>query len=415
VITKAPQSFVGYDRTEADTDVLAFRQEGERVDVILRENPFYAESGGQVSDAGLLIGKGWAFQVDAVRKSPEGTLLSGNFGDQFEPTPVAARVDAPRRRSIERNHSATHLVHAALRKVLGTHVRQQGSLVEPERLRFDFSHHGPIDAHLLQEIEHAVNEQVLANVPVETREMPYPEAIKLGAMAFFSEKYGEVVRVVRMGDSIELCGGTHVRSTGQIGLFRFSGQGGVAAGVRRIEAVTGEGAYRSVLEQQDRLRQIADLLRSQPDQAFRKAEQLLLEKTKLEARLAEALKGGSAVADQGRSLEINGVSVTLSDTALENREEIAAVADSFRQGRANSVLVLFNAGGRGAVHVAVTEDLVKSGNKAGDLVGRIAALGGGKGGGRPQFASAGIGDGSRMDEIKSAVPQLVSDWLNGGG
>ena len=415
VLKQDPQAFVGYDRTEADTDILAFRQDADRVDVILRENPFYVESGGQVSDVGGLSGAGWALRVDAVGKSPQGTMLSGNFGDRFEPTPVAARVDAPRRRSIERNHSATHLVHASLRKILGTHVRQQGSLVEPDRLRFDFSHHGPIDAGVLQQIEHEVNEAVLGNTPVETREMPYPEAIKLGAMAFFSEKYGDVVRVVRMGDSIELCGGTHVRSTGQIGLFRFSGQGGVAAGVRRIEAVTGEGAYRSVVEQQDRWRQIAELLRSQPDQALRRAEQLIQEKTKLEARLAEALKGGGAVTDPGQTLEIGGVSVTVRDTALENRDEVAQVADSFRQGRANSVLVLFNAEGRGAVHVAVTEDLVKSGKKAGDLAGRIAALAGGKGGGRPQFASAGVGDVSRLAEIKSAGPRLVSDWLNGGG
>jgi len=342
-------------------------------------------------------------------------MLSGNFGDTFEPTPVAARVDAPRRRDIERNHSATHLVHAALRKILGSHVRQQGSLVEPDRLRFDFSHHGPIEAGVLQQIEHQVNEAVLGNAPVDTREMPYPEAIKLGAMAFFSEKYGDVVRVVRMGDSIELCGGTHVRSTGQIGLFRFSAQGGVAAGVRRIEAVTGEGAYRSVVEQQERLRQIAELLRSQPDQALRRAEQLVQEKAKLEARLADALKGGGAAPEPGQVLEIGGVSVTVSDTGLENRDEVAAVADSFRQGRAKAVLVLFNTEGRGAVHVAVTDDLVKSGKKAGDLAGRIAALAGGRGGGRPQFASAGVGDVSRMAELKSAVPRLVSEWLNGGG
>ncbi|MEP7327119.1 MAG: alanine--tRNA ligase [Gemmatimonadota bacterium] len=414
-LRKDPQIFVGYDATQSDTDILAFRQSGDRVDLILKENPFYVESGGQVSDVGEVSGQGWSLQIDHVKKSPEGVLISGVFSDPFEPTPVAARVDSPRRRSIERNHSATHLVHAALRKILGSHVRQQGSLVEPDRLRFDFSHHGPIDPGMLQQIEHDVNEQIFGNAPVDTREMPYPEAIKLGAMAFFSEKYGDVVRVVRMGDSIELCGGTHVRSTGQIGLFRFSGQGGVAAGVRRIEAVTGEGAYRSIVEQQERLRQVAELLRSQPDQVLRRAEQLMQEKTRLEGRLAEALKGGGGAADPGETLDVGGVSVTLSDTALENRDEVAATADRFRQGRVKAVLVLFNAEGRGAIHVAVTDDLVKSGKKAGDLAGRIAALGGGKGGGRPQFASAGVGDVSRMPEIKSAVPRLVSDWLNGGG
>ena len=195
--------------------------------------------------------------------------------------------------------------------VLGTHVRQQGSLVEPDRLRFDFSHHGPIDAATLQAIESEVNEHILENSPVETREMPYPDALKLGAMAFFSEKYGDIVRVVRMGDSIELCGGTHVRSTGQIGLFRFVGQGGVAAGVRRIEAVTGSGAYRAVLELQERLRQVAETLRAQPDQLLRRSEQLMEEKSRLEARLAEALKGSSGSPASGDEFEVNGVSVTV--------------------------------------------------------------------------------------------------------
>jgi alanyl-tRNA synthetase len=349
--------------------------------------------------------------VDRVRKDPLGTVVSGSFPETFEPSPLEALVDAPRRRSIERNHSATHLVHAALRRVLGTHVRQQGSLVEPDRLRFDFSHHAPLDAATLQAIESEVNEHVLENAPVETREMPYPEALKLGAMAFFSEKYGDVVRVVQMGDSLELCGGTHVRSTGQIGLFRFGGQGGVAAGVRRIEAVTGSGAYHAVLELQDRLRRIAETLKAQPDQVVRRSEQLLEEKLKLEARLAEALKGGAGTPLTGDQFDVNGVAVTVGQTALENREEVAAVADSFRGGKSRALLVLFGSGDRGAVHVAVTDDLVKAGRKAGELVSRIAAVGGGKGGGRPQFASAGIGDPEKMSAARAAVPSLVAEWL----
>jgi alanyl-tRNA synthetase len=250
-------------------------------------------------------------------------------------------------------------------------------------------------------------------VPVETREMAYPDALKLGAMAFFSEKYGDVVRVVTMGDSIELCGGTHVRSTGQIGLFRFTGQGGVAAGVRRIEAITGTGAYLAVLELQERIRQISEALKAQPDQVIRRAQQLLEEKAKLESRLAEALKSGGSPPPSGEQLEINGIAVTVGDTALENRDEVAAVADSFRQGKSSAVLVLFSSAGRGAVHVAVTDDLVKTGRKAGDLASLIAAVGGGKGGGRPQFASAGIGDPARLPEARAAVPALVTRWLDG--
>ena len=410
-LRKDPQRFVGYESTTAETEIIAFRQDGSRVDLVLRENPFYVESGGQVSDTGVVTGQDWALQVDSVRKDPLGTVVSGGFPETFEPTSLEALVDAPRRRNIERNHSATHLVHAALRRVLGTHVRQQGSLVDSDRLRFDFSHHGPIDSATLQIIEREVNDHVLENAVVETREMAYPDALKLGAMAFFSEKYGDVVRVVQMGDSIELCGGTHVRTTGQIGLFRFLGQGGVAAGVRRIEAVTGSGAYRAVIELQDRLRRVAETLRAQPDQLVRRTEQLLEEKTKLETRLAEALKGGSGSASGGDQFEVNGISVTVGETALENRDEVAAVADSFRGGKSGALLVLFSGAGRGAVHVAVTDDLVKAGRKAGDLVSRIAAVGGGKGGGRPQFASAGIGDADKLPAARAAVPSLIAEWL----
>ncbi len=203
--------------------------------------------------------------VDSVRKDPKGTVVGGDFAEPFEPTAVQASVDAPRRRDIERNHSATHLAHYVLRKRLGGHVRQQGSLVQPERLRFDFSHHGPIEPATLHAIEDEINDLVLANDVVTTREMPYPDALALGAMAFFSEKYGDVVRVVQMGPSIELCGGTHVRTTGQVGPFRFSAQSGVAAGVRRVEAATGAGAWRALREQERRLAQVAETLKSQPE------------------------------------------------------------------------------------------------------------------------------------------------------
>src|SRR6185295_18809503 len=274
-VRRGKQRFVGYQATEADTDILAFRQEGPRVELVLRENPFYAESGGQVSDVGGIAAPDWSLSVDTVRKDPKGTVVAGTFGEAFEPAAVRAAVDAPRRHDIERNHSATHLVHYALRKHLGPHVRQQGSLVEPERLRFDFSHHGPIDAAALHAIEREVNDLVLANDQVSTREMAYPDALALGAMAFFSEKYGDLVRVVQMGPSVELCGGTHVRSTGQIGTFRFSGQSGVAAGVRRIEAVTGTGALRAVRELEERLAQVADVLKAQPEHLVRRVEQLL--------------------------------------------------------------------------------------------------------------------------------------------
>jgi alanyl-tRNA synthetase len=245
---------------------------------------------------------------------------------------------------------------------------------------------------------------------VTTRQMRYADALALGAMAFFSEKYGDVVRVVQMGPSIELCGGTHVRSTGQVGPFRFTGQTGVAAGIRRIEAVTGTGAFRAVRELEHRLAQVADALRAQPEHLVRRVEQLLEERERLEARLAEALRSGGG-APTGERTQVQGVDLTIADTATDDRAEVGRIADQFREGARNGVLVLFSTGGRGAIHVTLTDDLVAGGRKAGDLVNRIAALSGGKGGGRPHFASAGAGDPGKLGAARAATPGLVAEWL----
>jgi alanyl-tRNA synthetase len=244
--------------------------------------------------------------------------------------------------------------------------------------------------------------------------MPYPDALALGAMALFSEKYGDVVRVVSMGESsIELCGGTHVRSTGQIGLFQFASQGGVAAGVRRIEAVTGPEAYTLVESLQKQIAGASSALKSQPDHLLRKLEQLIEERERLHTRVNELLRGGAAAPAEGTTLDIGGVAVTLGETEVENREEVLALVDGFRTGTSGAVLVLFGTAGRGAVHVAVTDDLVKAGRKAGDLAGRIAAVSGGKGGGRPQFASAGAGDLARLPEARAEAPAIIAAWLRG--
>jgi alanyl-tRNA synthetase len=410
-VKRGKQKFVGYQKTEADTEVLAFRQEGPRVELVLKENPFYVESGGQVSDTGVVAGEGWSLAVDSVRKDSKGTVIGGTFNQEFEPTALHAAVDAPRRQDIERNHSATHLVHYVLRQRLGTHVGQQGSLVQPERLRFDFSHHGPIDQAALAGIEAEVNDLLLANDVVTTREMPKADALALGARAFFSEKYGDVVRVVQMGPSIELCGGTHVRTTGQIGTFRFSGQSGVAAGVRRIEALTGAGALRAVRELEQRLSALAETLKAQPEHLVRRVEQLLEERGRLEARLAEATRTGGGLATSGDVFNVAGVELTVADTLSDDKAELGRIADSFREGRRNGVLVLFSSAGRGSINVTLTDDLVSAGRKAGDLVNRIAALSGGKGGGRPHFASAGAGDPERLPAARAATPELVTAWL----
>jgi len=238
-------SFVGYDDVDVETDVVALRRLGDsRVAVLLRESPFYAESGGQISDQGEIVGKGWRVDVDGVRKIEGRSAALGTLTGEFHWGRALARVPSDRRKDTERNHTATHLLHAALRRTLGEAVHQAGSLVAPDRLRFDFTHHGPVPSDKLAEVEAAVNQEIWRARPVVWNEMPYAEARARGAMALFGEKYGDVVRVVDVSEvSMELCGGTHVRNTAEIGLFRIVAETGVASGVRRIEALTGPGAY----------------------------------------------------------------------------------------------------------------------------------------------------------------------------
>ena len=409
---RAKQKWVGYETTQADTAVLRFRQEGDVVEVVLQENPFYAESGGQVSDTGRVKGEGWTLDVEGVEKVDGLSAVVGHFADEFEPTAVLAQVDEPRRRNIERNHTATHLVHAALRKILGPHVRQQGSVVAPERLRFDFAHHGPVDDATLARIEEEVNRHVWANLPVTTREMKYKAAIAAGAMAFFTEKYGDVVRVVDVpGVSLELCGGTHVPSTGQIALFRFTHETGAAAGVRRIEAVTGPGAYALIRRLQGELENAAGALKTQPEHLVRRIEQLLEENKKLEKRMDELLKTGSGKRETGNVERIGDVELYIADSDLEDRDQIGLVMDAFRSSHKRAISVLFTNGERAGVHVGVTDDLVQQGVKAGDIANAIAAVSGGKGGGRPHFASAGAGDPAKLGETRAQTATIVKRLL----
>src|SRR6267378_839348 len=407
---RAKQQWVGYDTTQAETDVLRFRQASDVVEVVLQENPFYAESGGQVSDTGQVKGEGWTLDVEGVEKVDGVSAVVGHFAEEFEPTPVLAQVDELRRKNIERNHTATHLVHAALRKTLGPHVRQQGSVVAPERLRFDFAHHGPVDDPTLARIEEEVNRHIWANLPVTTREMKYKEAIAAGAMAFFTEKYGDIVRVVDVpGVSVELCGGTHVPTTGQIALFRFTHETGAAAGVRRIEALTGPAAYRHALDLQSRLSEAAGLLKTQPEHLARRIEAMLEENKKLEKRVAELLKGAGS-GEQGAVEKIGDVELHVSESRLDDRNQIAAIMDGFRANHKRAISVLFTTGERAGIHVAVTDDLVSKGVKAGDIANAIAKATGGKGGGRPHFASAGVGDPTKLSEARARTPDIVRDF-----
>ncbi|MBI2071846.1 MAG: alanine--tRNA ligase, partial [Gemmatimonadetes bacterium] len=364
------QHFVGYQTTRAETDILAFRQTEDYLELVLRENPFYAESGGQVSDTGVVKGGGWELSVEEVLKQDGKQVVVGPYEGPFEPTPVEAIVAEPRRHNIERNHTATHLVHAALRRVLGTHVRQAGSVVAPDRLRFDFSHHQPVGDEELSGIEAAVNQAIWANLEIKTYELPYQEAIASGAMALFGEKYGDRVRVVDVpGVSRELCGGTHVRTTGQIGLFHFHGESGVAAGVRRIEAFTGPGAYHAVLELDRRLTEAAETLRTNPEHLARRIESLLEEKKRLEKQIEQLLKAGSGAwgPGSGEGQRIGETWLVVGDAPVTDRQQVGLVMDQLRaEQKTNGVWVMFTGGERPGVYVSVTDDLVARGVRAGD-------------------------------------------------
>ncbi|HUC41885.1 MAG TPA: alanine--tRNA ligase [Gemmatimonadales bacterium] len=408
---KGKQKWIGYDATKAETEPIAFRQSGDQLEIILEENPFYAESGGQVSDTGVVAGEGWELTVEDVEKVDGKNAVVGTFGETFEPTPALAQVNEARRHNIERNHTATHLVHAALRKILGTHVRQAGSVVAPERLRFDFSHHGPIKGEQLAAIETEVNAHIWENISIETRQMAYKDAVAAGAMALFGEKYGDVVRVVDVsGVSLELCGGTHVGATGEIALFRFTHETGAAAGVRRIEALTGPGAYRYAVELQHRLSEAAGLLKTQPEHLARRIETMLEENRKLERRIEELLKGGAGGGEPGAVQKIGNVELHISESDLDDRNQIAMLMDGFRAKHKQAISVLFTTGQRAGIHVAVTDDLVSKGVKAGDIANAIARATGGKGGGRPHFASAGVGDPTKLGDARARTPEIVRDF-----
>jgi alanyl-tRNA synthetase len=413
---KGRQKWIGYDATKAETEPIAFRQTGDQLELILEENPFYAESGGQVSDTGVVTGEGWELTVEDVEKVDGKNAVVGTFGETFEPTPALAQVNESRRRNIERNHTATHLVHAALRKILGTHVHQAGSVVAPERLRFDFSHHGPVKGEQLAAIEAEVNAHVWENLPIETRQMAYKDAIAAGAMALFGEKYGDVVRVVDVsGVSLELCGGTHVTSTGQIALFRFTHETGAAAGVRRIEALTGPAAYRYLIDLRSQLENASGLLKVAPEHLAKRIETMLEENKKLERRIGELLKGaGGRGGEQGAVQRIGEIELHVGDSDVDDRNQIGAIMDGFRAKHKRAISVLFSgaAGGKGAgIHVAVTDDLVSQGTKASDIATAIARVTGGRGGGRPHFASAGVGDAAKLGEARARVTEIVREFL----
>lgn len=420
--------FDGYDTLSGDARVVALYvggtaaqtvQAGQEAIVVLDATPFYAESGGQVGDAGVLQADGVRFVVNDTQKiqagvfGHHGVLESGTLsvGDS-----LAAQVDVERRARTVRNHSATHLMHKALREVLGGHVQQRGSLVDPDKTRFDFAHDAPMTADQIAEVERIVNAEVLANAPVQARVMAFDDAVQEGAMALFGEKYGDSVRVLDIGSSRELCGGTHVVRTGDIGLFKIVGEGGVAAGVRRVEAITGDNALKWVQNLNATLARAAGALKTQPAELPERIAQVqeqvrALEKDLEQARAKLAASAGNDLAASA-AVDLGGAKLLAAVVKDVDPKALRGMVDQIKDRLKPAVVLLAAGGPDGKISVVggVTPELVGR-VKAGELVGHVAGQIGGKGGGRPDMAMGGGVDLAALPAAVDSVRQWVQERL----
>jgi alanyl-tRNA synthetase len=417
--------FVGYDRLESESFVQAILKgdrlvkeaaEGDEVELVLDVTPFYAEGGGQVGDQGVLIGQDGQVEVkETTRPVPtvilhKGTVTKGRIreGEQLRLT-----VNAATRQDAQRNHTATHLLHAALRDLLGPHVKQYGSLVGPNRLRFDFAHFRPLSSRDIDEIETVVNSEVRKNEKVATEVMSIQDAVANGALAFFGDKYGEQVRVVTVESfSKELCGGTHCRQTGDIGLFRIESETGVAAGVRRIEAQTGSGALAQMKRLETDIRELSDLLKVGQSELVSKTRKVMTQLRDKERELEELkLKMASGAAVEATAKTVAGIQVHVQRTDGLDVNGMRALADQLRDKLKSGVVALGAANdGKVSLLVIVTKDLIAR-LKAGDLIKEMAVEVGGTGGGRPEMAQAGGKDPAGLDAALEKVFGLVERML----
>jgi alanyl-tRNA synthetase len=418
--TGTASRFIGYHRYEGESEVLAAGgKDGEHVAVVVAETPFYPEGGGQVGDRGVIeTASGAILEVSDTRKAEGsivhvGRIIHGEAGDFARGARVKLKVDRIRRDAAMLNHSATHILHYALRDILGNTVHQAGSLVDPDKLRFDFAHQGPVKDDALATIEEEINARIRENAEVTTEEMAYDDAIKAGALAFFGDKYGDRVRVVRMGDfSVELCGGTHISRTGDVGVFKLEAESGVAAGVRRIEAVTGQGALETIRKREKILEEIGAQLGARDGAAIERLEKLLAREKELEKKLRAmeqklaAGAGGAAAEEEVR--EAGGIKIVTRKLDGVDPRTMREMADRLRQKHGSAVVALGSDLGDGkvAILVAVTPDLTAK-IKAGDIIKNIAPIVGGTGGGRPDLAQAGGRDASKLDEALAKVAALL--------
>ncbi len=424
--TELSSDFSGYDGTDGQSRITAIFKNGQSVEslsggddaaVVLQSTPFYAESGGQVGDTGVLKSTHGTFVVSDTQKSGGAILHFGKVQSGALKTNDAVHtiVDAERRHATVLNHSATHLLHAALRKVLGEHVTQKGSLVAPDRLRFDFSHYEGLSAEQLQAVETLVNDEIRKNTAAETKHMHYNDAVASGAIALFGEKYGDEVRVLRLGDfSVELCGGTHVSRSGDIGLFKIVSESGVASGVRRIEALTGKTALRWIDANERSLDAVASLLKSQRDQVVPKVEQLIRRSREMEKELAamrqQLVTGGSSKSAES-IVEIDGIKVLAARMDGADAKTLRDAVDRFKDQLQSAVIVLGSVDdGKVRLAAGVTRNNIER-IQAGDVIRPVAEQVGGKGGGRPDFAQAGGSDPQALDAALASVPGWVTEHL----
>jgi alanyl-tRNA synthetase len=413
-------TFVGYDTLDADGRVLAVLHEGtrvqtategEKVEILLSETPFYGEKGGQVGDTGSIrTPEGIMLVTETVMTLQDQIIHRGIItrGAVSEGESAHATVGFTHRSAVCRNHTATHLLHSALQEVLGRHVKQAGSLVSPERLRFDFTHLSAMDAEQIAEVERLVNEKVWENLPVQTTLASLDEAKEMGATALFDEKYGEAVRIVRAGDySMELCGGTHVSTAGEIGIFKIMSESGIGAGLRRIEALTGSGAYTYFTERSRMLEQAATQLKTTVDQLPDRLADLIGDFRELQRenqRLQLKLAGMEVDGLLQKVSRQSSVPVISARVSAGNMETLREMADRLKNKLQSGIIVLGAAAeGRVLLVSAVTQDLIKNGYHAGKLIGEVAKITGGGGGGRPDMAQAG---GKNADELDNALSQV---------
>ena len=418
-------AFVGYETLVSESKVVALLKggkevgsasAGEEVEVVLDRTPFYGEAGGQVGDKGWLVGSGVRVQVTNTVKLMETFFVHRGVVEQGSLSTGArleARVDEEERRATELNHTATHLLHAALRETLGPHVKQAGSLVSAQRFRFDFSHFAQVDAETLREVEHRVNRSIRGNLPLTTSVLPREEAMKTGAMAIFEERYGENVRLVSVGDgvSLELCGGTHTHRTGDVGLFKIVSESAVGANVRRIEALTGKAALEYVQNQELEFREAAFLLKTSPEQLRDRIDKLLKEQRQKDREI-EALKSRLLSAQSEDLLsgvkEIQGARVLVREVQADSPKDLRDFADRIKEKFASGIIVLgARKDDKAMLLCMVTKDLVNR-FKAGEIISRLSQMLGGKGGGRPDMAQGGGSRPELLGQALESVGEIIS-------